>query len=748
MNVEEIRRIRIETSVAGADTSIATLNKLAAAQDGVAVTGVRVEKETLSVETALNRLRMNIDTTFRSTERMAAAQKTLSLAYNEGLLGITGSSAALAEQNRLLDLAATKYKAASDGSRGMFTSFGAGLGGLGGIRGVATGFGIFELVNELTKIPSRVVDIVHEVSGLGHMADAIGISVKALQELNFAGNQFHISTETMDAALQRFSKNLGLASAGGGELFKILQTNHIKISGDFTKDFLAVADLIEHATNAEQRNAITTSAFGKNAEELGLLFERGAGGIRQAMDEADRIGGVFSDEQIRKIAATDKAFISLATTLSVGFKSAIVDTISGIGTLISRLQDARLATHNWLADNFGTIQLGPPTELDIGDSARALDRMKKQMVELQAELNGPNAQLIGRMKIQLDIADLQKQIDAAIPHVVAATLAVRDPNKFGLDLRGLGSGPGLSTSDHASALPDAAAANLRKQFEDATKAIEKQTVALRAEAGALGMGVGPAAAYVKEQELLALAETNHLKLGPAEIANVDKIAAAFGRATEALAKAKIAADIKWTRGTMFLSAEDVKIANALRALYGDDIPTALHSTEAAAMRMTDALGFVRDQTINALGTLTDDLLAGKDAWDSLSDAARNFGRELIRMAENQLVNNLFQNLIGAFLGGGAGVSLGHGGLSLGGGHGGLSPMNDNRVMNLPRSRSPAPAASGGGGLSITVPITMAPGASNEQIAKAGAVAIKEALDGFKRELPDRVHAIAANPRRR
>jgi hypothetical protein len=434
MNLEEIRRVTIQTSVTGADASAAALNKLAAATAGVTVASATVSKETLSAEAALTRLRMSIDREFASTERLAAAQKTLTVARQQGLISI-------AEQNKLMDLAATKYAATGTASGGIFAS-------LGGVKALLGGLGIGLGIGELMKIPPAIASIVHEAAGLTHTADTIGITTKALQEFEFAGSQVHISTETMDSALETFSKNLGQAETGVGNLAKILKANHVQISGDFTKDLLSVANLVEHATNAEQRNLIITQAFGKNAQEMGLLFQNGGAGIAAASAEAERLGIVMSDDSLRHIEEIDKQFSALATTLSTKFKIAVLDSVSFVASLGEKLR-----------------------ELDAASKA-ATDRY-----------NGSNAGLMAGQSLG--------QLTAT--QELAAKLGRGDVVRSG------GEDDWLQTFRKTKTVSPAAANPLQKQFDDSLKNIAKQTAALRAQADTFGMTAGAAAEYEKRQ---------------------------------------------------------------------------------------------------------------------------------------------------------------------------------------------------------------------------------------------------------
>lgn len=174
---------------------------------------------------------------------------------------------------------------------------------------------------------------------------------------------------------------------------------------------------------------------------------------------------------------------------------------------------------------------------------------------------------------------------------------------------------------------------------------------------------------------------------------IQDLAQDAGAAAEALAKARVASDISFGKQTAFLSPEDVQIARQLASIYGNDVPAALASSEAAAIRMNNALADInklgRDINretwtdfsqqirngasamqaletagVNALGKIADKLMSM--AADNLWDAA--FGGK----SGGGLLGGLFKMIgggIGAAGGGGTGLSLtGTGGLYSSGGY--------------------------------------------------------------------------------
>jgi hypothetical protein len=131
-------------------------------------------------------------------------------------------------------------------------------------------------------------------------------------------------------------------------------------------------------------------------------------------------------------------------------------------------------------------------------------------------------------------------------------------------------------------------------IDKATVATAKQTAEVRAQAAAVDLGAGSLARLQTQAKLLAVAEESGIPLTQTLRDKIGGLATDAGNAAAALAKAKVASETAFDRKTIFISPEDKKIAEQLKGLYGTDVPRALASTEAAALRVNSALKFGRD----------------------------------------------------------------------------------------------------------------------------------------------------------
>jgi hypothetical protein len=108
-----------------------------------------------------------------------------------------------------------------------------------------------------------------------------------------------------------------------------------------------------------------------------------------------------------------------------------------------------------------------------------------------------------------------------------------------------------------------------------------------------------------------------------------KLGDEIARATQLQKLSTIQKDIRFDRATMFLSDTDVAIATKLRDVYSD-IPSALASSEASALRFNAALKDTSHFAGDLGSTFLKDLSHGVDVMDALRSAAKKLGAELVQ----------------------------------------------------------------------------------------------------------------------
>jgi hypothetical protein len=175
-------------------------------------------------------------------------------------------------------------------------------------------------------------------------------------------------------------------------------------------------------------------------------------------------------------------------------------------------------------------------------------------------------------------------------------------------------------------------------FRPIIQGLEEQAAAQQIAARASTMAAGAAAAYTVAETERQKAVRASTPLDADQAAELDKVAAKLGKATDTIARNQLAFQLKLESGAArgIFTDEDVQIAQRLVPLYGQNIPAALGSTEAATMRVNDALKQVKDIGGTFASGFFTDLSHGVSAVDSLRNALTRLSDTLIDVASRRL----------------------------------------------------------------------------------------------------------------
>lgn len=215
-------------------------------------------------------------------------------------------------------------------------------------------------------------------------------------------------------------------------------------------------------------------------------------------------------------------------------------------------------------------------------------------------------------------------------------------------------------------------------FERAIASARKHIAAMEADARAVGLSAGEHARLRTEAQLLEAAQRSGGAVTDAQRKQIEALGEAAKQAADNLARARAASDISFGRQTAMLSQQDVQIAQALRDIYGNDVPAALASSEAAAMRMNDAMRDLAGSIESSISTGLSDLVSGsKSAKDAFSDMAdgivKAIQKMIIQMMIVQPLMRGLQGALGGIFGPGAPLNI------LPNALGGVFPANDNGI---------------------------------------------------------------------
>nr|HRI77410.1 hypothetical protein [Alphaproteobacteria bacterium] len=168
---------------------------------------------------------------------------------------------------------------------------------------------------------------------LDDLSQQTKVSAESIQILRYAFQANGVEIGQTDAALAQFSMRLGSAATGNkglSELFAALGVSIRDARGELrpTTDVLndTIAALAQ-VRNQSERQAIAAQLFGKQAgPAMAKLLGEGIEGIRKYEDELRNMGGVMSEEMVKKAADADSQMKSLRTTLKASFDVGVLES--------------------------------------------------------------------------------------------------------------------------------------------------------------------------------------------------------------------------------------------------------------------------------------------------------------------------------------------------------------------------------------------------------------------------------------
>ncbi|RWP06710.1 hypothetical protein [Mesorhizobium sp.] len=225
-----------------------------------------------------------------------------------------------------------------------FAKIGSGL--KGNVLGFFTGIGSGALAAlgpiSLFNVALKTID---DASRLVDVADRIGLTTTALQELSFGFSQAGVDQATFETGMEQFSKRIGEAATKGGRLADILKANGIAIrdtNGQIksSEQLLAsYAELVRNAASEQERMVLVTEAFGKGGGDFLNALKDGAAGINGMAKAAEDAGGVIDEQLLRRAEEMGDRWDAAWRRFSVSAQSAILTAIEGLDGLNGRMQE-------------------------------------------------------------------------------------------------------------------------------------------------------------------------------------------------------------------------------------------------------------------------------------------------------------------------------------------------------------------------------------------------------------------------
>ena len=244
--------------------------------------------------------------------------------------------------------------------------------------GVAAAAGLFLLTKRA----------IESADAIGKTADKVGLGVESLQELRFGAELAGVATQTLDMAMQRFSRRLGEAADDGGELIKTLKKYKIETedSEGNTRKVVDVlddyADAIANAGSAQERLLLSFKGFDSEGAALVNLFRKGSIGLKEMREEAQRLGIVLDEETVRGAEAASDALLRMEKIVSVNLQRVLLQFAPQITALGEAFANAAPQIAEFADKIIGVI---------FGLEAMSLAGLRRELDETIVSMDAYNA---------------------------------------------------------------------------------------------------------------------------------------------------------------------------------------------------------------------------------------------------------------------------------------------------------------------------------------------------------------------
>lgn len=192
-------------------------------------------------------------------------------------------------------------------------------GGLGKIPAstAAAAAGIAAVVAAGIKLERKLMDITKESAAAAKELEALslqsGVSAQDLQAFQYAEDFLDVSMDTLTDSLKDLTTKMSDAKDGNEDVVAMFDQLGVSVTdaGGNLRDsydvFLDVIDGLGEMSNQAERDALAMGLINESAQKLNPLIEQGSGSLKKYAAEAENIGYILSNDQLKALAAVDEA---------------------------------------------------------------------------------------------------------------------------------------------------------------------------------------------------------------------------------------------------------------------------------------------------------------------------------------------------------------------------------------------------------------------------------------------------------
>lgn len=177
--------------------------------------------------------------------------------------------------------------------------------------------GIAAVVAIVIKLEKKLIDVTKETAAAAKELEALslqtGVSTTDLQAFQYAEDFIGVSSDQLADSLKDLTTKMSDAANGNEETaakFDQLGVSIYDAQGNLRSAydvFLDVIDGLGEMGNQAERDALAMGLINESAQKLNPLIEQGSGSLKKYAAEAENVGYILSNDQLKALTAVDEA---------------------------------------------------------------------------------------------------------------------------------------------------------------------------------------------------------------------------------------------------------------------------------------------------------------------------------------------------------------------------------------------------------------------------------------------------------
>ncbi|PTW49363.1 hypothetical protein C8J25_101871 [Sphingomonas faeni] len=212
-------------------------------------------------------------------------------------------------------------------------------GAIGGLVGVLS----VDFLASQTMAAFDYADAIVDIS------TATGATTRTIQEFRYAAQLSGSSVENADAAIGKFSKNLGAAQSGNKAMAASFKALGVDIAQGVDPALRQFMDGVAKLPTVSMRVAAATGMMGKSAADLTPLLGQGSKGFDTLAAAAQAYGIVIEDSVLQNAGVVNDKLDTMKMILDAQMANAIVQNADALMTLANSFMSAAAAAANFFS---------------------------------------------------------------------------------------------------------------------------------------------------------------------------------------------------------------------------------------------------------------------------------------------------------------------------------------------------------------------------------------------------------------